>query len=213
MTNRIRQESPLVARKLESLSANAHEAADVIFYERGFLGHINVRGEPSSASFVRAVRSTLRVALPLEANTFIDANDIRACWLGPNEWLVMCDGAEERARAEDLRRDLEGQFAAITEIGGGQTVLGIVGAHARDVIAKGCPLDLHPRIFTTGCCAQTSIAHSAVTILLTSAAPSFELIVRRSYADYFWGWLTDAAAEYGYTVVSPVPRTLGRLEA
>lgn len=205
MSNRMRQESPLVGRKLESLAADASDAADVIFCERAFLGHINLRGEPGSAAFVGAVRLALGLALPLEANTFIDENDMRACWLGPNEWLVMCDGAEEHARANDLRHALEGQFAAVTEIGSGQIVLGVGRARARDVIAKGCPLDLHPRVFAPGCCAQTYIARSGVTILLTSAAPSFELIVRRSYADYLWGWLTDAAAEYGYAVVDPAP--------
>lgn len=213
MSKRMREESPLVGRKLESLAANASDAAGVIFCERAFLGHINLRGDPGSAAFVGAVRQALGCALPLEANTFVDADAVRACWLGPNEWLVMCDGAKERARADELRRALEGQFSAVTEIGSGQTVVGVSGARARDVIAKGCPLDLHPRFFAPGRCAQTYIARSGVTILQTSAAPSFELIARRSYADYLWAWMTDAAAEYGYAVVEPVPWSLGRASA
>lgn len=79
------------------------------------------------------------------------------------------------------------------------------GARARDVIAKGCPLDLHPRVFGPGHCAQTYFDRAGIMILQTSTAPSFELIVRRSYADYLWAWLTDAASEYGYAVVEPAP--------
>lgn len=205
MSERMRQESPLVGRKLESPAANASDAAGVIFCERAFLGHINLRGDPASPVFLGAVKRALGCALPLEANSFVDADDVRACWLGPNEWLVMCDGAKERARADELRRVLQGQFAAVTEIGSGQTVIGVSGARARDVIAKGCPLDLHPRVFGPCRCAQTYLGRAGTMILQSSSMPSFELVVRRSYADYLWGWLTDAASEYRYAVVEAAP--------
>ena len=210
MSERARAQSPLAGRGLETAHASAVEAATVIFCERGLLGHINLRGDPASPAFLGAVERTLGCALPLDANRFVDADDVRACWLGPNEWLVMCDGANEAARAGELRRVLYGQFAAVTEIGSGQTIIGVSGVRARDVIAKGCPLDLHPRVFGPGRVAQTYIARSGVTLLQTSAAPSFDLIVRRSFADYLWSWITDAAAEYGYAVVeaSPVLRPL-----
>jgi sarcosine oxidase subunit gamma len=84
--------------------------------------------------------------------------------------------------------------AAVNELGSGQTVIELAGPRAREIIAKGCPLDLHPRVFGPGRCAQSRLARTLVTIAQIDAAPRFELIVRRSYADYLWQWLADASA-------------------
>ena len=35
-----------------------------------------------------------------------------------------------------------------------------------------------------------------------SAEPAFDLYVLRSFADYLWAWLEDAAREYGLKIVS-----------
>ncbi len=207
MSRHVRQESPLAAHKLEALAADAtlSGSTSVTFYERAFLGHINLRGDPRCSRFTSAAKRALSCALPLDANTYTEGEDIRACWLGPDEWLILCDGEHERARAEALRDALQGELAAVTEVGSGQTVVGVSGARARDVVAKGCPLDLHPRVFGPGRCAQSYLARAGMTILQITAAPAFELIVRRSFADYVWRWLTDAAAEYGCAVIEAPP--------
>ena len=196
MPDPVRRESPLADRMPRSSAVADSRTADVIVSEHPFLGHINLRGDPASAVFCHAVRSALGCPPPMEPNTFVDAKSMRACWLGPNEWLVICDGENERTLADSLRSALSGQVAAVTEVSSGQTVVGLSGRRAIDLLAKGCPLDLHPRVFGPGRCAQTYIARADALIIQTSASPSFELVVRRSYADYFWLWLTNAAAEY-----------------
>ena len=94
--------------------------------------------------------------------------------------------------ADALRRAVGDGFATVVELGCGQTVIEIAGARAREVIAKGCPLDLHPRAFGPGNCAQSRLARTLVTLAQVDDAPTFELIVRRSFADYLWQWLVDA---------------------
>ena len=94
--------------------------------------------------------------------------------------------------ATALRRAVADGFAAVVELGSGQTVIEVAGPRAREVIAKGCPLDLHPRAFGPGSCAQSRLARAMVAIAQVDGAPTFELIVRRSFADYVWRWLTDA---------------------
>ncbi len=207
MSRRVRQESPLAARKLQAIAAGATllNSSSVAFYERAFLGHINVRGDPDSSRFASAAKGVLGCALPLEADSYTEGEDIRACWLGPDEWLILCDGKHAHAIAEELRDALRGELGAVTEVSSGQTVLGVSGAHARDVIAKGCPLNLHPRVFGVGRCAQSYLARAGITVLQITDAPVFELIVRRSFADYVWMWLEDAAREYGYAVIEAPP--------
>jgi sarcosine oxidase subunit gamma len=42
-------------------------------------------------------------------------------------------------------------------VSGGQTTLHLHGSHVRDVLAKGCPIDFHPRVFGIGQCAQSHL--------------------------------------------------------
>ena len=92
---------------------------------------------------------------------------------------------------------------SVTDVTGGQTVITLRGPSARDVLAKGCPLDLHPLVFQPGDCAQTLLGKANVIIRCVDDSPSYELIVRRSFADYAALWLHDAALEYGCAVVLP----------
>jgi sarcosine oxidase subunit gamma len=72
------------------------------------------------------------------------------------------------------------------------------------VLAKGCPLDLHPRAFPPGACAQSLLAKVAVLIHLQdddrARGPSFDVYVARSFAHYLWMWLEDAGREYGVQI-------------
>jgi sarcosine oxidase subunit gamma len=204
MPESVRRESPL-ADRMRSFAATDGRASDVILSEHPFLGHVNLRGDPASTAFRDAAASALGCPLPREPNSFAAAEGVRTCWLGPDEWLVMCDGEKEKTLADGLRRALAAQVAAVTEVSSGQTVLALSGRRAIDVLAKGCPLDLHPRVFGPGRCAQTYIARAGALILRTGAAPGFELVVRSSFADYFWLWLTAAAADYSWGVVRPAP--------
>jgi len=76
-------------------------------------------------------------------------------------------------------------------------VLEISGPRTRDVLAKGCILDLHPRVFAPGDVALTMIAHMTVHLVQIDEAPSFELSVFRSLAGSLLHWLTASAEEYG----------------
>jgi sarcosine oxidase subunit gamma len=50
-----------------------------------------------------------------------------------------------------------------------------------------------------GECAQTLIAEVGVTMRQIDDTPSFELIVRRSLAEYLCAWLIDAAQKSDLT--------------
>ena len=86
--------------------------------------------------------------------------------------------------------------AAITDVTDGRVAFRVAGPSARDVLAKGCPLDLHPRAFPPGRCAQSLLAKASVLIHLVDdgpeRGPSFDVYVARSFADYLWTWLEDA---------------------
>jgi sarcosine oxidase subunit gamma len=113
-------------------------------------------------------------------------------WLSPNEWLIVCPHADEQSLADQLREGLHAQVASVVQISGGQTVFLLEGNSARELLAKGCPLDLHPRAFAIGHCAQSHV--EKVPVLLRPIAGGIELVVRRSFADSLWQWLEMVAA-------------------
>lgn len=179
--------------------------AGVVISERPFLGHLNLRGNPADRAFMEGVERALGFALPVEPNTVSIGDGLRALWLGPDEWLIITPQDEQGAVADALAEALAGVLASVTDVTGGQTVVTLSGERSRHVLAKGCSLDLHPRAFGEGQCAQTLVAGANVTLRWAGPGPSYDLIVRRSFADHLALWLHDAALEYGIAVDSPPP--------
>jgi sarcosine oxidase subunit gamma len=199
----IKRESPLVGQVEAVRGANAQGPIGVTLYERPFLGHIALRGDGNDSRFITACAGVLGVEPPVTPNTVAEGRDVIVCWLGPSEWLVLCAADAQQSWLDGLRKALAEVHSAVVDLSGGQTLIAIGGEHAADVLAKGTPLDLHPRAFGAGACARTLIAKSAVFIRMIEPGRAFEVVVRRSFADYLWQWLRDAADEYGCNVASP----------
>jgi len=164
--------------------------------EHAFLGHINIRGSLDNSEFVTAAKKSLGVDLPSEANTFVEHETKTILWLGPNEWLVICDQDATTSLVETLKGNFAGLFSAVTDVSGGNTILEVSGEKAQALLSKGTPLDLHYSVFSTGQCAQTVIAKTSMTLWQVSDEPVYKLIVRRSFSDYLGLWVLDAAREY-----------------
>lgn len=194
------------------LSARAHDDADirgtgVVLSEIAQHGLINVRGDATDARFTAALQKAIKLAPPTDANTVAGRpSGTRMMWLGPNEWLVITrPGGGERAFNalwKELKAD--GLHAAVTDSSEARTCIKISGPRAREVLAKGCAIDLHPSKLGPGQCAQTVVSKVGVMLTQTAGAkttdPAYELYVLRSFATYLWAWLEDAAAEYGVKV-------------
>ena len=186
-------------RKTNGVAAPGRSAG-VVISERPFLGHLNLRGDSSDGAFADGVERALSLSLPVEPNAVSYGDGKQALWLGPDEWLVVTPTDEQAAVARALVEALSGVFSSVTDITGGQTIITLSGENAEQVLAKGCSLDLHTRAFGEGRCAQTLVAGVGVTLLWAGPEPSFDLIVRRSFAEYLALWLHDAALEYGIVV-------------
>ena len=202
MLENIREETPLVQFLKEELGHTPAFDAGVQLFERQLLGHINLRGESTDPKFLVATEEVLGFKLPLEANTVVGNEVITGLWLGPNEWLILTPPHSETEIIRNLKTTLGNIFSAVNDISGGQTVINLQGENVRDVLNKGCTLDLHPRVFGPGFCAQTHLAKTNALIWQRNNSPSFDIIVRRSFADYLARWIKDASQEYGIAVVS-----------
>ena len=99
--------------------------------------------------------------------------------------------------AAELASALADCHVAVNDVSGGNVALRLQGAATRDLFAKGCTLDFHPDVFGVGQCAQSGLGKAAVLFGQLDDAPTFELIVRRSFAGYLVKWLHHAGREYG----------------
>jgi sarcosine oxidase subunit gamma len=205
MSEPARRESPLVGFELDKRIGERGAGVDVTMGECAFLGYVNLRGDASNPAFADAVASVLNLMPPLEPNTVAEDSGKVVCWLGPDEWLIMTPAGVEDDLIRTLRTALGDLFAAVTDVSSGFTLIAVGGARARDLLATGCSLDLHPRVFGPGRCAQTLLAEAGVLIRQRDESPVFELVVRRSFADYLWLWLEQAAKEFGMVVVETEP--------
>jgi sarcosine oxidase subunit gamma len=186
--------------------------AGVTLAERVLPVAVTLRGNAGDPAFAEAVRGALGVAPPTAPNTVAAGDGLALLWLGPDEWLAVQHNAApgaETALAEKLRGALAGLHGSVVEVGESLCCIAVAGPRARDLVAKGCPLDLHPRGFGGanqnggGHCAQSHLAKAGITLHQVDDTPAFDLYVRRSFADYLWRWLEDAAREYGLAVVRP----------
>jgi sarcosine oxidase, subunit gamma len=132
------------------------------------------------------------IPLPLASNRVAATGSLRVLWLGPNEWLIIAEG-EAPDLMPRLERAVAGRRAAITDLSSSRAIIEIAGRAARELLGAGCGLDLHPRVFGPGQCAQTLLARVLVILDQLDDAPRYRLLVRRSYARWLVDWLIDAA--------------------
>ena len=158
---------------------------------RGFL---NVRLDPRDKHAVKSAEQVLGQAMPLVANTYSSGKH-RIYWLGPDEWLIETDTGNAAALSGELGEALAEFNVAINDVSGGHVALRLAGADARTVLAKGCTLDLHPREFGPGQCARTALARATVLLAPVDAGPGYTIVAARSFSDYLYRWLTQAAGK------------------
>lgn len=163
------------------------------------LGKIDLRGDTTDRAFMSAVGRAMDILLPMEPCTSIRQGDHSALWLGPDQWLITCPRGEVADIMAKLEEALGSVHSAITDVSAGRMVIRLHGPNVCDVLAKGCPLDLHPRVVKPGYVAGSVLA-KITTLIHLSDDKTIDLYVGRSFADYLWTWLENAGLEYGVVV-------------
>lgn len=171
-------------------------AETVVIVEHPHLGKINLRGDSGDQAFMVAVAETVGAAPPVEANTVATAGKNTIFWLGPDEWLVVTAEGKQGELEAALAGALEGHHVSIVDGTDARTMIRLHGSDARNVLMKGCPLDLHTRVFGPGQCAQSILAKTDILLYQRDDAPTYDIYVLCSFAHYLWDWLADAAKEF-----------------
>jgi len=168
----LRRQSPLEHRADDLARVAERTAGAVQITEVAFLPQFDVRTlDPAP------------LGLPTTPNTWRDMDAANALWLGPNEWLVVGGpGAFRKAAWEGA--------ASIVDVGANRAVLDLSGPGVRELLSRGCSLDLHPSRWEAGDCAQTMLAKAPV--LLQQREDVTRIFVRPSFTDYLVEWFLAA---------------------
>lgn len=127
-----------------------------------------------------------------------DVKDCAVRWAGFDQFYVVAEGRADGALHRELAHKLK-DVAAISDQSHGRIIIRIVGPKSRQTLAKGTPIDLHPDEFPIGKSAVTQMSHVGVHLTRTGEN-AFEISIFRGFAESFWEWLTQQAAEFGYQV-------------
>ncbi|WP_439543440.1 sarcosine oxidase subunit gamma [Hyphomicrobium sp.] len=147
-----------------------------------------------SEALKAAIRNAYGVALPDKPGR-VEGNGIAFVWAGPDQWLAVAERGTSRDLETEFKAALMG-LASVVDHSDGRVVIRISGPRARDVLAKGVPVDLDPRAFRPGDAAITHASHIGVILWQLDDAPTYEVALFRSYADSFAHWIDEAATEF-----------------
>ena len=155
---------------------------------------------PAAARFILRGGEAVRVACgmvfgvepPSELGPAGEGAGRGALWLGPDEWLLIADGAETADIGDVLESVLDGTAHSLVDVSHRQIGLIASGPAAARVLNAGCPLDLDFHVFPVGFATRT-VFDKVEIVLWRRAEATFHIEVGRSFAPWLVGSLAEAA--------------------
>lgn len=136
-----------------------------------------------------SINKALGLKLPTKPKTSTSTAKRTAMWLGPDEWLIL---DKPNSDLKNLPHQLAKTLCSAVDVSHRNTSIGLTGASAAIVLNAGCPQNLSLEAFPVGACSRTILGKSEI-ILLRTAENAFHVECWRSFSDYVWNYLVDAA--------------------
>ena len=155
-------------------------------------GMIDVRGSTADRKFLAAAKQVIGFDLPKVPRSSATFGDIKALWLSPDQWLILCARDKAPALAAELQSALAITHALAVDVSDLRTIIRIEGESVREVMMKSGSLDFTDEEFAPGYVRRMRFAEIAA--LFNIVEPNMiDLYVFRSYAHYALDYLTKAA--------------------
>jgi heterotetrameric sarcosine oxidase gamma subunit len=145
----------------------------------------------------RVVGSALGVELPKRIDTPARSGAHRVFMVGPGRFWI---AGPQGAWVASLRQAVPPEVGCLTALSHARVRLLLDGPCAREVLCQGISLDLHPEVFRCDAYALTGLRDTPV-LLHRAGTDRYELYVLRTFAEWIWEWLTDAALPFGCEVI------------
>lgn len=123
------------------------------------------------------------------------ADDILFLSVTPISWLAISSLNQARMAEQVVYENTQDFGMVITEMSDQYMRFDLSGKHARNLLAKGCELDLSEAAFGPYACSRTLLAHLNV-VIWRDDSDDLSLFIDASFAEHLWLWLQGAAKEY-----------------
>ena len=130
-------------------------------------------------------------------STVVTNQKTRILWSAPRTWLVI---SNKENIINIIKKNCDSANFAITDVSHSRAVIQIKGLNAREVLKKGCPININE--FKKNTCVGTIF--NGITILVDCVEDNpdtFNLFCLRSFGESFYHHITDSALEYGYVSI------------
>ena len=132
--------------------------------------------------------------LPLE-NPKVTANkETRILWNAPRTWLII---SSKKNIISAIKDKCDHENFAVTDISHSRAVIQIKGLQAKEVLKKGCPININ-EIQVNNCAGTVFNGITIVVDFVNNNPDTFNLLALRSFGETFYHHITDAALEFGY---------------
>jgi sarcosine oxidase, subunit gamma len=182
--------------ELRTTSALAHRKEPdnlaVTMREIAGRGMIDLRGLSTDKKFMKAVKDVLGFDLPKVARTTATWGDVKALWLSPDQWLILCPGDKTAKLLSALNIALKGVHSLAVDVSDMRAIIRLEGDFARTTVMKGTSIDLTHGDYPPGTIRRMKFAEVGALLHIIEQNV-IEIYVFRSYADYTWEFLLKAA--------------------
>ena len=177
-------------------SALVHRAApdnlSISMREISERGMIDLRGLSSDKKFMAAAKSVLGFDLPKAPRTSTSWGDLKALWLSPDQWLILCPRKKTVALLAELNAALSKIHSLAVDVSDMRSIIRLEGDGVRETLMKGSTLDLIGADYKSGTVRRMRFAEIAALLHIVEETV-IDIYVFRSYAEYTWAFLMKAA--------------------
>ncbi|WP_274627744.1 sarcosine oxidase subunit gamma [Arvimicrobium flavum] len=179
--------SPIATQRRSAHAGRAYSSAAARIEVLPPAERISLRAPAAS---VAALSKALGVRLPDRPKTSASARGRTALWLGPDEWLVIDEeGNDPLAACAGVS-----QLHSAVDVSHRNVAFSVAGRGAEALLNAGCPQDLALTAFPVGACSRTILGKIEI-VLLRTAKETFRVECWRSFSDYAFAFLSDAARD------------------
>lgn len=147
---------------------------------------INLRARTEGMATAKKV---LGFTLPQKSKSSLTKGTTDCLWIGPDEWLIL--DKESSDLAAKFAKEGNTKLSAV-DVSHRNTGITVSGPKAVLTINSGCPQDLLLEAFPVGAASRTILAKSEI-VLYRTGEDTFRVECWRSFSDYVWKFLEDAA--------------------
>ena len=155
------------------------------------VGMITLRADLDAEETAAAVKSAVGLVPPKPREIKIGKQGTVA-WMSPDELLLICNHEKAADTVAKLEKSLDGRHHLAVDVSDARALFRIEGRGAREVLAKGAPVDLAPGVFEPGEIRRTRLGQVAAAFWMTGE-DACELVCFRSVAGFAETWLRNAA--------------------